>query len=51
MFAKALLKIKKFLILRIHDNIKQVPEFGVRPKICPNEPLILEFYQLMSEIF
>ena len=48
-FTKALLRIKKFLIVKIHGIIKPIPDFAVRPKICPSVPMVSELDQL-SEI-
>ena len=45
-FTKALLKINNFLIVRIHDNIKHIPDFVMRPTV----PIVSKLDQFLSEI-
>ena len=45
------MKIKNFQMLRIHDNIKPIPLFAVRPKSRPSVTSICELDQLLSEVF
>ena len=44
------IKCKNFLIVRIHDIIKTIPDFAVHPKNCPSVPMVSELDQLLSEI-
>ena len=41
------IKIKKLLIVRIHDNIKPIPEFAAHPATPP--PSVCELEQLLIE--
>ena len=45
------MKINKFLIVRIHDEIIPIPNFGARPKNTPIVPNVCELDQLLNEIF
>ena len=40
---------KKFLIARIHDNIKFINNFSARPIDRPSIPIVCEIDQLLSE--
>ena len=44
------IKTKKFLILRVHDIIKPLPEFVGRPENQPSVPKICQLDQLLSGI-
>ena len=48
---RQLKKIKKFLIVRVHDNIKPIPDFPARPTNCPITPsFCCRLGQILTEI-
>ena len=41
----------EFLNVKIHDDIKPIPNFAMRPRICPSVPMDSDLEQLFRKYF